>query len=45
MSSFEGAVLVADIGGFTSLTEQLSRAEFGVELLTKCINDFFTRVS
>ena len=44
MSSFEGAVLVADIGGFTALTEQLSRAEFGVELLTKCINDCFARV-
>ncbi len=45
MSSFEGAVLVADIGGFTALTEQLSRADFGVELLTKCINDCFARVS
>ncbi len=38
-------MLVADISGFTALTEQLSRAEFGVELLTKCINDFFARVS
>ena len=45
ISAFEGAVLIADISGFTALTEQLSRAEFGVELLTKCINDFFARVS
>ena len=45
VSAFEGAVLVADISGFTALTEQLSRAEIGVELLTKCINDFFARVS
>ena len=45
ITSFEGAVLVADIGGFTALTEQLSRAESGVELLTKCINDYFARVS
>lgn len=47
MNTFEGAVLVADISGFTALTEQLSRnthSAFGVELLTKCINNFFTKV-
>ena len=47
MSSFEGGVLVADISGFTQLTEQLTRrahSAFGVELLTKCINSFFSKV-
>ena len=47
MSTFEGAVMVADISGFTQLTEQLSRrahSSAGVELLTKCINNFFSKV-
>ena len=47
MSTFEGAVMVADISGFTHLTELLSRkahSAFGVELLTKCINSFFSKV-
>ena len=47
ISSFEGAVLVADISGFPQLTELLShgpRSTFGVELLTKCINNFFSKV-
>jgi class 3 adenylate cyclase len=48
MESFEGAVMVADISGFTRLTEQLSRgsqAAFGVELLTKCMNNYFSKVA
>ena len=48
MESFEGAVMVADISGFTRLTEQLSRdsqAAFGIELLTKCMNNYFTKVA
>ena len=39
--------MVADISGFTRLTEQLSRGTqtaFGVELLTKAMNNFFTKV-
>lgn len=47
METFEGAVMVADISGFTRLTEQLSRGSqtaFGVELLTKCINNYFSKV-
>lgn len=43
--TFQGAVLVADISGFTHLTESLgSRGTAGVEILTKCINNFFGRV-
>lgn len=48
METFEGAVMVADISGFTRLTEQLSRgsqAAFGIELLTKCMNNYFTKVA
>jgi hypothetical protein len=48
METFEGAVMVADISGFTRLTEQLSRGPqhaFGVELLTKCMNNYFTKVA
>ena len=47
METFEGAVMVADISGFTRLTEQLShgvQTAFGVELLTKCMNNYFSRV-
>lgn len=47
MTTFEGAVMVADISGFTRLTEQLSRGlqtAFGVELLTKCMNNYFSKV-
>lgn len=39
---FPGAVLVADISGFTTLTEQLTKkGPGGIELLTKCINSYF----
>ena len=45
MAELQGAVMVADITGFTRLTERLSRqGTAGVELLTKCINNYFTRV-
>lgn len=45
METFVGAVLVADITGFTRLTEKLStRGSAGVELLTNCMNDFFSKV-
>jgi class 3 adenylate cyclase len=45
MEVFEGAVMVADISGFTKLTEELSKraSGFGVELLTKCMNSFFSK--
>ena len=37
-----GAVLVSDITGFTALTEKLSsRGSEGVELLTRCMNEYF----
>lgn len=46
MDSFEGAVLICDITGFTQLTEQLSKqGPSGVEQLTKCMNNYFTKVS
>jgi len=45
MDTFEGAVLIADISGFTGLTEVLSsRESAGVEMLTKCMNNFFGQV-
>lgn len=45
MSTFYGAVMVADITGFTKLTEMVSSAGVdAVELLTKCINNFFSKV-
>lgn len=45
MDSFEGAVLICDITGFTQLTEQLSKqGPSGVEQLTKCMNNYFTKV-
>ena len=45
MTTFRGAVMVADITGFTSLTEILSKeGTSGIELLTKCINNFFSEV-
>ena len=46
MESFDGAVLICDITGFTQLTEQLSKqGPSGVEQLTKCMNNYFTKVS
>ena len=45
MDTFEGAVMIADITGFTKLTEELSKkGPSGVELLTKCMNNFFSQV-
>jgi hypothetical protein len=45
MEAFEGAVLVADITGFTALTEDLGRqGPAGVEMLTRCMNNFFSLV-
>ena len=45
MECREGAVLVADISGFTQLTKTLSTREAaGVEILTKCMNGVFGRV-
>lgn len=41
----DAAILVADISGFTKLTESLSQRDAaGVELLTKCINSFFGQI-
>ena len=46
MAEQQGTVMVADITGFTRLTERLGKqGTAGVELLTKCINNYFTRVS
>lgn len=45
MRSLDAAILVVDISGFTNMTEKLShRDAAGVELLTKCINSFFSQV-
>lgn len=45
MVAAQGAVMVADISGFTALTEDLGRqGAAGVELLTRCMNNFFTLV-
>ena len=45
MHELQGAIMVADITGFTKLTERLSKqGTAGVELLTKCICNYFTRV-
>lgn len=45
VSEFDGAVMVADIAGFTKLTEVLSKkGSSGVELLTNCINSYFGKV-
>lgn len=39
------AVLIADVSGFTALTEALGgQGSTGVELLTKCMNRYFTKV-
>lgn len=41
----EAAVMIADVTGFTALTETLSkRGPAGVELLTRCMNRYFTQV-
>lgn len=45
MTIFHGSVVIADVTGFTKLTENLSKkGTSGVELLTKCINSFFSKV-
>jgi class 3 adenylate cyclase len=45
MREYQGAILIADITGFTALTEDLGRrGTAGVELLTRCMNNFFTLV-
>ena len=45
MESIQAAILVADISGFTKLTESMgSKDSAGVEVLTRCINSFFGQV-
>jgi class 3 adenylate cyclase len=45
MRTHQGAVMIADITGFTALTEDLGRqGALGVELLTRCMNNYFTLV-
>ena len=45
MAKFQGAIMVADVTGFTKLTEILSQqGHGGVELLTKCMNNVFCQV-
>lgn len=40
-----GAVLIADVSGFTTITEQLAkRGAVGAEELTRLLNDYFGRV-
>jgi hypothetical protein len=41
-----GAIMIADIAGFTSLTESLgaSQGAIGVEMLTNVMNNFFSRI-
>src|SRR5262249_7060978 len=42
---FAGAVLMADISGFTALTESLARrGDVGAEDLTRCLNVYFGRL-
>lgn len=44
-ASTAAAVMVADVSGFTALTETLgAKGSAGVELLTKCMNRYFTQV-
>lgn len=46
MQTWQGAVMVADVCGFTALTEGLSKqGSAGVELLISCINEFFAKAS
>jgi len=43
--SFQAAIAIADISGFTSLTEALTlTGPGGVELLTRCMNSYFAQV-
>ena len=46
MQAFPAAVMVADIKGFTALTEALSASGgvAGVEQLMRCLNSYFTQV-
>eukprot|EP00803_Ostreobium_quekettii_P001954 evm.model.scf_1325.5 EVM.evm.TU.scf_1325.5 scf_1325:35935-41194(+) len=45
MTALQGAVMIADITGFTKLTESLSKeGPSGVELLTTCMNSYFSKV-
>ncbi|MEW5303002.1 MAG: hypothetical protein WDW36_005735 [Sanguina aurantia] len=45
ITDFKGAVMIGDVKGFTALTEILSKkGTAGVELLTTCMNNYFTRV-
>ncbi len=42
---FHGAVLNADISGFTALTERLAQNEqYGAEEITKFLNSYFTEI-
>ena len=46
LSDAAAAVMIADVSGFTALTEALgAQGSAGVEKLTKCMNRYFTRVS
>lgn len=45
MDAFPAALMLADVSGFTALTEALGgQGSAGVELLTKCMNRYFTSV-
>lgn len=46
MGECRGAVMIADVTGFTAMTERLSReGMWGIEFLTKCMNSYFSKVS
>jgi len=45
MANFHGAVLIADVTGFTKLTELLgAQGPAGVELLTESMNQYFSKI-
>ena len=45
LDEFQGAILLADISGFTRLTEHLSQSDkAGVEILTCCMNSYFSQI-
>lgn len=45
ISLLAAAIMIADVSGFTALTEALSgQGSVGVELLTRCMNRYFTQV-
>lgn len=45
MENFQGALLLADVTGFTRLTEHISQTgKAGIEILTNCMNSYFSQI-